>query len=277
MQEEAHLIGLEAVTGRALRLQGQLVVFALVFHVATGTVDGPVEHLGAGLLHIRYDQARVDALCGPLDLDDHTARARPCSRLVTRRVKAGSLAPPTRLGPLGLLDDLLGQVLHHRVAREAYAIAQVRWRCKPRQNLGRSQVAVTAQDAPSVGPGVSQPLDHALEDRQHWGTAAAFGLEDRGDQAPRETFRKGAWPETIPAIIAIVADMFLCTMGAVLRGIDIEHDDLGGGGRRTREIDPSTPAPYGTARCVRRGLQSAISSAVRPRGHRSRANAPAGV
>src|SRR2546422_6851196 len=104
MQEQAHLIGLEAVTGRAIRFQVQLVVFDLVFHLATGTVDVPVEHLGAGLLHIRHDKARVDALFGHLDLDDYTARARPCSRLVARRVKAGSLSTPTRIGPLGLLD-----------------------------------------------------------------------------------------------------------------------------------------------------------------------------
>lgn len=82
MQEQAHLIGLEAVTGRALRFQRQLVVFDLVFHLAPGTVDVPIEHLGAGLFHIRHDEARVDALFGPLDLDDHTARARPCARLV---------------------------------------------------------------------------------------------------------------------------------------------------------------------------------------------------
>src|SRR5467141_4663402 len=100
MQEQAHLIGLEAVTGRAIRFQVQLVVFDLVFHVATGTVDVPVEHLGAGLLHSRHDKARVDALCGHLDLDDYTARARPCARLVARRVQAGSLSTPTRLGPL---------------------------------------------------------------------------------------------------------------------------------------------------------------------------------
>ena len=75
MQEQAHLIGLEAVTGRALRFQGQLVVFDLVFHVATGTVEVPIERLGEGLCHIHDDEARVDALVGHLDLDDHTARA----------------------------------------------------------------------------------------------------------------------------------------------------------------------------------------------------------
>jgi hypothetical protein len=99
------------------------VVFDLVFQLATGTGDWPVEHLGAGLLHICHDKARVDALGGHLDLDDHTARARPCSRLGARRVKTGSLAPPTCLGPLGLLDDFLGQLLQPRVAREAYDIA----------------------------------------------------------------------------------------------------------------------------------------------------------
>jgi len=36
-----------------------------------------------------------------------------------------------------------------------------------------------------------------------------------------------AWHETITAIIAIVADLFLCTMGAVFSVIDIEDDDLG--------------------------------------------------
>jgi hypothetical protein len=75
--------------------------------------------LGAGVLHIRHDEARVDALFGHLDLDHHPARARPCARLIARRVKAGSLAPPTRLGPFGLLDDLVGQLLQHRVARQA--------------------------------------------------------------------------------------------------------------------------------------------------------------
>src|SRR2546422_6958891 len=47
-------------TGRALRFQVQLMVFDLVFHLATGTVDVPIEHLGAGLFHIRHDEARVE-------------------------------------------------------------------------------------------------------------------------------------------------------------------------------------------------------------------------
>jgi hypothetical protein len=139
MQEPAHLIGREAVTGRALRLQGQLVVFALVFHVATGTGDVPIEPLGAGLLHIRHDKAWVDALVGHFDLEDYTARVRPCARLVARRVKAGSLSTPTRLGPLGLLDDLLGQLLQHRIAREACDIAQLGLRFEPRHPSSRGR------------------------------------------------------------------------------------------------------------------------------------------
>ena len=227
MQEYAHLIGLEAVTGGAIRCQGQLVVFALVFHWATGTVEVPVEHLGAGGLHIRHDTAGVDALCGYCDLDDHTARARPCPRLRARRVKAGSLSPPTCRGPLGLLDDHVGQCLQHRVACEAGDIAPLAWRVDPRHHLGRGKVAVTAQDDPGVGPGVSQPLDDALEYRQPVGAAEAFGLEDRGEQTPREACIQVAWHETIATRIAIVADMCLCTMGAVRGVINIEHDALG--------------------------------------------------
>jgi hypothetical protein len=227
MQEQAHWIGLEAVTRRALRLQGQLVVFARVCHVATGTGDVPVEHVGAGLLHIRHDKACGDALCRHFDLDDDTARVRPCSRLGARRVKAGRLSPPMRRGPLGLRDDLVGQLRHHRVAREACDRAQLGVRFDPRHHLGRGQVAVTAKDEPGIEPGVPKPLAHALAHRQPLGTAEAFGLEDRGDQTPREACIKVPRQETIATILAIVADRFLCTMRAVLSGIDIEHDGLG--------------------------------------------------
>ena len=227
MQEQACLLGLEAVTGRTIRFQGALVIFALVFHLATGTGEVPGEHLGAGLLPIRHNKARVDALFGPLDLDDHPARARPCGRLVARRVKASSLAPPTRRGPLGLLDDFVGQLLQHRVAREACDRAQVGVRFDPRPHLGRGDVAVTTQEDQRIGPRMSKPLDHALASRQHVGAAEAFGLENRGDQPSREAFIQVAWHATITAIIALVADLFLCTMGAVCGVIDLEDDDFG--------------------------------------------------
>jgi hypothetical protein len=75
MPAPAHVSGLEAVPGRALRLQGQRVVCARVCPVTTGTGDGPLAHLGAGVLPIRHDKARVAPLVGPRDLADHTARA----------------------------------------------------------------------------------------------------------------------------------------------------------------------------------------------------------
>src|SRR5215510_5859029 len=108
MQEQAHLIGLEAVTGGAIRFQGQLVVFDIVFHLATGTGDWPVKHLGAGLLHIRHDTACVDALVGHFALDDYTARVRPGSRLVARRVKAGGPFYPSAPRPAWLARRPLG-------------------------------------------------------------------------------------------------------------------------------------------------------------------------
>ena len=228
MQEQAHLIGLEAVTGRTLRLQGELVVFALVCHVATGTVEVSIEHVGAGVLPIRHDEARVDALVGPLDLDDHPARARPGACWVAGRVKAGRLAPPARLGPLGLLEDLGGQPLQHRVACEACARAHVGLGCAPLHHCGIGKVTVTAQDAPSVGPRVPKPLAHPLEHCQQLCTAEALSLEDGGKETPCKAFIPVAWQETIAPILAIVADLFLCPMRAILGVIDVEHDDLGG-------------------------------------------------
>lgn len=142
-------------------------------------------------------------------------------------MKAGRLTPPARIGPLGLLDDLVGQPLQHRVAREACDIAQVGLCFDPRPHLGIGKVTVTAKDAPGVGPRLPKPLDYPLEHRQHLCTAEALSLENRGDQTPREAFIKVEWQETIATLIAIVADLFLFTMSAVLSVIDIEHDDRG--------------------------------------------------
>jgi len=50
MQEQAHLIGLEAVTDVAIRFQGQLVSLLSFSMWPRAQEDVPVEHLGAGLL-----------------------------------------------------------------------------------------------------------------------------------------------------------------------------------------------------------------------------------
>jgi len=75
MQEQSQLVGLETVTGCAIRFQVQFVIFDVVFHVAAGTGDLLIEYLGAGVFHIRHDKAGVNALLADLDLDDHPARA----------------------------------------------------------------------------------------------------------------------------------------------------------------------------------------------------------
>src|SRR6266705_5914780 len=100
MQKQPELIGLKAMTGRAIRFQIEFVILDLIFRLAASTVNLLVEHLGAGVFHVRHDKAGVDALVGYLDLDHYAARARPRPGLVTCRVEAGDLAPITRIGPL---------------------------------------------------------------------------------------------------------------------------------------------------------------------------------
>jgi len=80
------------MTGRAIRCQVQCVIFDLIVRLAASAGDVLVQHLGAGVLHIRHDKARVDALRSDFNLDHHAARARPRLRLVARRVQAGDLA-----------------------------------------------------------------------------------------------------------------------------------------------------------------------------------------
>ena len=95
MQKPAELIGLETMTRGAIRLQGALVVLELIFHVSARAVDVPVKHLGAGLLQVGDDKARMDALLGDFDLEHHASRVRPRPGLIARRVEAGTL-PPSR-------------------------------------------------------------------------------------------------------------------------------------------------------------------------------------
>ena len=88
-------------------------------------------------------------------------------------------------------------------------------------------MAVAATDDQGVGPGVAEPLDHALQHREHLRAAEARGLEARGAQASREPLIQVERQETLPAIIAIVAGVLLLTMNAVLGVIDIEHNNRG--------------------------------------------------
>src|SRR4029450_9278647 len=94
------------MTGRTLRLHGAFVSLARMFRLTASTVNGLVEHLGAGVLHVRHDQAGVDPCGRPLPPPPPPARARPCPGLGTCRVAARALAPSTRIGPFGLRDSL---------------------------------------------------------------------------------------------------------------------------------------------------------------------------
>src|SRR4030095_11113123 len=137
MQKQPQLIGLEAMTRRAIRFQIPFVILNLVFRLAPRTVNALVEHLGAGLLHVRDNKAGVDTLLADFDLDDYTARARPRSGLVTRRVEAGDLAPIALIGPLSLLDDLASQGLQDGIAGQTGDITEVGLGFNPLHHLGR--------------------------------------------------------------------------------------------------------------------------------------------
>src|SRR5215813_1951018 len=87
-------------------IEAEFVIVDLVFHLSPSTGEGPIDHLGAGVLHIRHDKAGVDTLVGHFNLEDHAARTRPRPGLVPRRVKAGDLAPIALIGSFGLFDHL---------------------------------------------------------------------------------------------------------------------------------------------------------------------------
>ena len=73
MQKQTALLGLKAMTRRAIRFQGAFVILDLIFRLAARAGALPLEYLGAGLLEVGHDKARVDALVGHLDFDHHAA------------------------------------------------------------------------------------------------------------------------------------------------------------------------------------------------------------
>jgi hypothetical protein len=75
MQQQAALRGREALPRWALRLQRQLVSFALVFRVSAGAVHVLGEPLSAGRLQSGAPKARVAAWRAARDLEHHTACA----------------------------------------------------------------------------------------------------------------------------------------------------------------------------------------------------------
>ncbi len=62
MQKQTELVGLKAMTRRAIRFQVAFVILDLIFRLAARAVELPVDHLGAGLLEVGDDKAGVDAL-----------------------------------------------------------------------------------------------------------------------------------------------------------------------------------------------------------------------
>ena len=158
MPQQPALIGLAALTGRARRWQGAVVILARLFRLAARTVYWVGEPLRAGVLHVRHDQAGVDALVGHLDLDHHAAQARPRPGLGPCRGAARALAPLTLRSPLGLRAHLSRHLRQDASAGPTGHIPEGRWLLDPLHPLRGGTVAIAAHDQQGSGPGLASPL-----------------------------------------------------------------------------------------------------------------------
>ena len=124
MQEQAKLVGPEAVTAQAVGLERPLEVLDGVFagvgslHVAT-----VVQLLGV-TSKIGHHEANVRALLGVLGFDDHAVAARPA--LATRShgaisdsLEQAGLVPRAQETTARLLGEFCGQALEPLVGAEA--------------------------------------------------------------------------------------------------------------------------------------------------------------
>ena len=87
----------------------------------------------------------MDAWVADFDLDNHAARARPGSGLLTRRVDAGDLAPIALIGPFGLLDHVTRQGLQDGLAGQTGDRTELGWGLDPWPHLRVGKVTVTAK------------------------------------------------------------------------------------------------------------------------------------
>ena len=182
MQKQTALLGLKAMTRRAIRFQGAFVILDLIFRLAARAGALPLEYLGAGLLEVGHDKARVDALRRHLNLDHHPARLRPRPGLITGRVEASDLAAIARLGTFGLFDDLVSQLLQDTIAGQPGHIMEVGLRLDPLHHLGVGKMAVTANDHQGVRPSLTKTLEKPFQHAEHLRSTEALGLENRGNQ-----------------------------------------------------------------------------------------------
>ena len=63
-------------------------------------------------------------------------------------------------------------------------MTEVGLRLDPLHHLRVGKMAVTPKDQQSVGPRLTKPFEQAFPYREHLRAGEAFGLKDRGDQAP---------------------------------------------------------------------------------------------
>ena len=101
MQKQPELIGLEAMTGHAIRFQGEFVILDLIFRLAARTVNLLVEHLGAGVLQVRHDSAFAQH--AEAALADHTLDLSGICHLHLTGIVLG-ISPAARATALTLVD-----------------------------------------------------------------------------------------------------------------------------------------------------------------------------
>jgi hypothetical protein len=98
-------------------------------------------------------------------------------------------------------------------------------RCAPLPHLGIGTGARAAQDQQGVGPGVPQPLAPPRQSREPWRAGAAFGLEHRRAQAPREALGQRKRQAASAPSIALRAGLCLVTRDGGLGGLASAHEE----------------------------------------------------
>lgn len=119
MQEEAELIGLEAMAGGTIRLEVEFVLLDTELVLTAGTVDVAIEDGGVGFFHVGDHKAYVSTLLPHFYLGHNPAGCDPLVGLIIKRVEQGGLPFPYAIDLRGSFDMGLDFLVESGVSGKA--------------------------------------------------------------------------------------------------------------------------------------------------------------
>ena len=226
VQEQAELVCLEAMTGRAVTSQIQFMLFDPQFCRTSCTVALFIQGLCSELNQVGDDVADIGSHGGYFDLNDHLLWIAPGSGLVRERMVAFNVLAVLLIFSFRTYDGCCRQLMQLPVSAHPSDVTGIVLFFTPAHKIGGSKMAITTNNDHRIGPFLSEMKDQLFQKRGNIGLLTPSArFEDRGDQLTRETLINMQGHVAVITVIMVVQVQFLLTVGIVVGIITIQNDD----------------------------------------------------